>query len=34
MTFATCSKMMNLTDILLNKINENEKSTRPVIPFK
>ena len=34
MTFATCRNMMNLTDILSNKINQNEKTACLDIQFK
>ena len=34
MTFATCRNMMNLTDILLNKTNQNEKTACLDIQFK
>ena len=34
MTFATCRSMMNLTDILSNKINQNEKTACFDVQFK
>ena len=34
MTFATCRNMMNLTDILSNKINQNEKTACFDVQFK
>ena len=34
MTFATCRNMMNLTDILSNKINQNEMTACFDVQFK
>ena len=34
MTFATCRNMMNLTDILSNKINQNEVTACFDVQFK